>query len=214
MTAGLSWEESDVSFVPWLASADWSRFPLEQPLDAAPGTVFTYNTGLTHVASKILSDVVGQPLPEYARASLFDPAGMRLVRWDRDPSGTHLGGAEMYVVPRDLARFGELFLRNGTIDGTPILSEAAVENTTTELIPPGAVDTTNGYAAWWWTRSFAGHPTFFAWGHGGTFVFVIRDLDAVVVVTSNPDVGYADSGSNSSAVFALLEERIVPAIAP
>jgi hypothetical protein len=45
-------------------------------------------------------------------------------------------------------------------------------------------------------------------------VFVHRDLDAVVVVTSNPDVGYGASGANSSAVFQLLEQQILPAISP
>jgi CubicO group peptidase (beta-lactamase class C family) len=173
-----------------------------------------YSTGLTHVGATLLTQAVGAPLREHATQVLFEPLGIQVVRWDRDPSGVHLGGAEMYFVPRDLARFGELYLRNGTIDGTPIVDSVAVQNSTAQVIAPGAVDGTNGYGAWWWTRSFAGHPTFFAWGHGGTFIFVHRDLDAVVVVTSNPDVGYSASGANSSAVFQLLEQQILPAISP
>lgn len=214
MTAGLHWEENGAVFDEWIKSADWAQFPLDQPLDAAPGTTYLYSTGLTHLTSTILTNLTGAPLREYAKAALFDPLGISLVRWDRDPAGVCLGGAEMYFVPRDIARFGELYLENGTLDGKPIIDEAAVASSATQILPPAAVDGTNGYGGWWWTRTFDGHPTFFAWGYGGTFIFVVRDLDLVVVVTSNPDVDGEGTSTNSEAVFDLFEDEILPAVTP
>lgn len=212
MTAGLHWEENGSVSGQWLQSADWSQFPLDQPLDTPPGTAYRYSTALTHVMSTILTNLVGGPLREYAKTELFDPLGISVVRWDRDPSGVSLGGSEMYFVPRDVARFGELYLENGTLDGKAIVDEAAIASSAKEILPPAAVDGTNGYGGWWWTRTFAGHPTFFAWGHGGTFIFVVRDLELVVVVTSNPDVDGAGTSANSQAVFDLFEDDILPAI--
>lgn len=212
MTAGLHWEENGTVTTDWVKSADWTQFPLDQPLDAAPGTTFLYSTALTHITSTILTNLTGSPLRDYAKTQLFDPLGISLVRWDRDPAGVCLGGAEMYLVPRDVARFGELYLENGTLDGTPIVDAVAIANSAKEIIPPAGVDGTNGYGGWWWTRTFAGHPTFFAWGYGGTFIFVVRDLELVVVVTSNPNVDGAGTSANSAAVFDLFEDEILPAV--
>ena len=56
----------------------------------------------------------------------------------------------------------------------------------------------------------AGHPVYFAWGYGGQFIFVVPDLDLVVVTTSATDTdrerGHLD------AIHALLAEEIVPAV--
>jgi CubicO group peptidase (beta-lactamase class C family) len=52
---------------------------------------------------------------------------------------------------------------------------------------------------------------FDAWGWGGQFVFVVEDLDLVVVVTSN----WWDDTSLDEAydqAFTLLDAHIVPAV--
>jgi CubicO group peptidase (beta-lactamase class C family) len=40
------------------------------------------------------------------------------------------------------------------------------------------------YGYGWWIRQMGGHETYYAWGYGGQFIFVVRDLDLVIVTTS------------------------------
>jgi CubicO group peptidase (beta-lactamase class C family) len=43
------------------------------------------------------------------------------------------------------------------------------------------------YGYLWWVTNLKGHPAYFAGGYGGQFIYVIPDLDLVVVITSNLD---------------------------
>ena len=68
----------------------------------------------------------------------------------------------------------------------------------------------DNYGAYWWNRSSGGHVVFHAWGYGGQMVFVVRDLDLVVVVTHEWNVDGDVSSANAERAFALLD-RIVAA---
>ena len=48
---------------------------------------------------------------------LFDPIGMSNVRADFDDAGTFVASSYVYATPRDYARFGLLYLRDGVWDG-------------------------------------------------------------------------------------------------
>jgi CubicO group peptidase (beta-lactamase class C family) len=69
-----------------------------------------------------------------------------------------------------------------------------------------------GYGYGWWSREFAGYETFFAWGYGGQYIFVVPELDAVVVTTSSTVVG-EERRSHRRTIFDLLEQSILPALA-
>lgn len=88
--------------------------------------------------------------------------------------------------PRDMARFGQLFLRGGRLDdGTQLISEEWVAASSTRLIQQPA------YGLWWWVggNSTIGAPVkyydgYYANGLGGQRIFVLPSLDMVVVMTS------------------------------
>jgi len=65
------------------------------------------------------------------------------------------------------------------------------------------------YGYMWWNREVAGYKTFFAWGHGGQYIFIMPELDAVVVIMSAP---YASTSRREyrEPVFSLLGEQIIP----
>jgi CubicO group peptidase (beta-lactamase class C family) len=205
MTAGLSWNESsEQTFESLTTSPDWPGWILSRPLANPPGTSFNYSTGLTHVAALILTRESGVPLFDYAMTHLFDPIGIEPQRWDRDPAGTYFGGAEVFMPPRDLARFGQLYLQRGALDGSSVVDPAWVDGTTQDLV--------GGYGAWWWIRSFGGHHTFHAWGYGGQFIYVVPDLDLVIVFTSTWTVDPAVSGDQADQIMRMLDDVLEPAI--
>jgi CubicO group peptidase (beta-lactamase class C family) len=205
MSGGLSWEEDGPPFKEFVASEDMVGYALGRDVISPPGAAYLYNTGLTHTAAEILTRESGRPLNEYAREHLFEPLGIEVQRWDHAANGTFFGGSEVWMPPRDMARFGELYLRDGSLDGKALVTKEWIGGTTANLF--------DGYGGLWWVDEFAGHPTFFAWGYGGQFIFIVRELDLVVVITSDWTLGAEKEESYANA-FALLEERVLPAVQP
>lgn len=211
MTAGLAWNESDLA--PFFFSPDWGRYVVAQPLTASPGTSFLYSTGLTHLASRVLTAAGGQPTSEIARTTLLEPMGIEAVRWDRDTLGYDMGGAEVYMVPRDLARFGQVFLDGGIAELRRIVPRRWIEASTAEIIPPDWIDGDLSYGAWWWRKEIGGHTDlYFAWGYGGQLVFLFPSLDLNVTVTSRWGVSGAEAAAHAYAVFDWLEDHLLPAV--
>ena len=60
-------------------------------------------------------------------------------------------------------------------------------------------------------RELAGHRTYYAWGYGGQFIFVVPALELVVVTTSRSDVS-RDRRDHNDAIYAIVESHIIPAI--
>lgn len=207
MSAGLAWNEGNLA--PFVVSEDWVSHVVDQPLIATRGTTFLYSTGLTHLASAMIERVTGMPTREYARQALFDPLGISVLRWDRDPLGTDVGGAEVYLRPRDLARFGELYRNGGVVDGTQLLPASWIGATTGPIFSVGAYT----HGGWWWQNRFANRDTYFAWGYGGQFIFVVSELDLLVVATSSWNVTQPEADAQYQDVFSLLSDWILPAVA-
>jgi CubicO group peptidase (beta-lactamase class C family) len=147
-----------------------------------PGETFVYNTGGSHLLSVILTEVTGQDTAEYAEEKLFEPLGIEPGRWQRSPQGETNGGFGLELRARDMAKLGYLYLNLGRWDGEQIVPEDYVRASTTWQ---SAGDATGGWAAygyqWWVTATAAGYPAYFALGYGGQHIFVVPDLDLVVV---------------------------------
>ena len=103
---------------------------------------------------------------------------MRSATYDLDATGTFVGSSFVHATPRDYARFGYLYLRDGVWQGERLLPEGWVQHGTTWT----ADDPDNGfsYGAHWWL--WPTHPGVFA-AHGfeGQYVIVAPDRDLVIV---------------------------------
>jgi CubicO group peptidase (beta-lactamase class C family) len=195
MTMGLKWPHSryvtggEVYIADIDQSRDWARFVLEKPVVAPPGTVFNYNSGGSHLLSGIITRITGKSAEAYARENLFDKIGIRQVLWSKDRQGNSTGGWGLSMRPRDMARFGFLFLNNGVWDGEQLVSRA--------WIGAATADHTGGfgsggflmghYGYQWWIGSAGTQITkfFTAIGAYGQYIFVAPAFDLVAVFTSN-----------------------------
>jgi CubicO group peptidase (beta-lactamase class C family) len=65
-------------------------------------------------------------------------------------------------------------------------------------------DRSREYGMGWWIQDVGGDRACFAWGYGGQYIMVFRELDLVVVVTSNPNISDERRGYRR-AVFDLLQ---------
>jgi uncharacterized protein (TIGR03437 family) len=195
MTAGLQWDDLGDRGAPGgdlaacTTTSDWLRCMLQRPpMKADPGTIFNYDSGLTHAFSAILSKVTGMTARSYASSRLFTPLGIYCPRWSQDPQGYSVGGWDVWMTPRDVARFGLLALHNGEWDGRRIVSAEWMDAATRLRVRTGDAGWGFGdYGYFWWKKTIAGYPVTLASGYGGQNLFLVPELDLLVVSTARAD---------------------------
>lgn len=207
MRAGLE-RTSGPNYGRWVSSADWVRFALARPFVDRPGGRMLYSTGSYHLLSAVLTRASGRSLLDLAQDWLGEPLGIEIPPWTRGPQGFYLGGNEMALKPRALFRFGELYRRGGTWNGTRVLSRAWVEAS----LAPRTHSPFSGddYGYGWFVSSVGDRALYYARGYGGQMIYLVPGLGLTVVVTSDP-TRPARSGGHVGDLKALLAETIVPA---
>ena len=133
--------------------------------------------------------VVDEPVEWFAHRSLFEPLGIESYRFFVDPTGIVYMGGGLWMRPRDMAKYGQMYLDGGTWKGRQILDEMWIEEPWDEygrLAPLDRNGHQYGYL-WWHHRYDVGDRTvrtLEARGNGGQYIFVAPSLDLVVVITS------------------------------
>lgn len=189
MTSGLRFVEdyvddkvSDVIKMLFRPGAeDTGAFAAAFPRDHLPDTVSNYSSGTSNIISRVIRDMVGphDAYGRFLRTELFDRIGMASATPRFDHSGSWIASSFCFCTPRDFARFGLLYLRNGVWDGQRLLPEGWVDYARTPA-PAQPTDTEHGYGAHWWLlRDDLG--TFFASGYRGQYIFLVPALDLIVV---------------------------------
>ena len=203
MRAGLESTSFD-NYGAWVSSRDWARDALRRPMLCPPGTCWSYSTGSSHLLSLILTRATGISTRDFANRHLFQPLGSSIGPWTRDPQGVYLGGNEMNMTPRQMLRFGRMYLDDGVFNGKRIIGRQWIRESWGEY----ATSPWNGhrYGYGWWTRRSGEHQVHFAWGYGGQFVFVVPDLDLVVVMTSG--LTARRDGSHLGRLHSFLDEIV------
>ena len=208
MQAGLE-TTSNRNYGRWVQSANWTHHILTRPIVARPGGRRIYSTGNTHLLSAILGKVSGVNTLEFARRRLAAPLGFTLPAWYQDPQGIYFGGNEMQMTPRSMVAIGQLVLSCGMHNGIQIVSEEWVHRS----LEPRSRSERSGreYGYGWWIRRLAGYQTYYAWGYGGQFIFVVPKLNLVVVTTSSPNPGDGRR-THLASLYSLVENQIIPAV--
>lgn len=188
MHSGLDWGELDpereVEF--WHdfeSTKDTVQFVLDKPTDPKLVNKFDYNTGLPHILSAIIQKQTGMKTAAFAKKNLFDKIGMTSAKWP-EVQGVNTGGYQMEMTPRDMARFGYLYLNNGKWNGKQIVPKDWVKTSTSKLIPTGwKVGSYYGYYFWVETMK-QGYTEISAMGANGQYILMVPELNLLVVQTA------------------------------
>lgn len=190
MSSGLEWYEEEYpyqdernTYWQWINQGGGIQFVLDRPMAAPPGEEYSYNTGGSHVLSGILQKITGTRTDSFALEYLFAPLGIEKFYWPVDGNDIAFGGSAMRLTPRDMARFGYLFLRNGKWDGSQIIPEDWVYESQQPHIQRKYVPGYH-YGYQWWVSD---QNFYSAVGYGGQRITVFPDLDLVVVFTNGFD---------------------------
>jgi len=198
MRSGLDWPESSVSYRStdnilrqMFESQDYVQFVLDRPMAAQPGTLFNYSTGDSQLLAAILEQATGMTTQAFAQTHLFGPLDIPGTHWYwvSGPEGVAFGGGGLAIVPRDMAKFGYLYLEGGVWEGKQVVPADWVEASVS--LPH--------YGYQWWRLANGGYA---ALGYGGQRIAVVPDLELVVVITGD----FPDATSRY-----LAETFIVPA---
>lgn len=189
MRSGIEWHESDRPLdetnttLQLEHSDDWIQFTLDQPMDAAPGEKFVYNSGGSHLMSGIIKKATGSYINEYAEAHLFGPLGIEDYHWKTSPKGFPDTEGGLFLEAEQLAKIGYLHLHDGVWDGQRLLPEGWVEAATGMQ-----VENVNqvgwGYGYQWWRVDRNDVAIWAGLGFGGQFLFILPDHDLIGVINS------------------------------
>lgn len=193
----------------WVTSNNWVRYALSQPVEETPGgDRMVYSTGTSHLLSVIITRASGMSTREFANKYLFGPLDIEAGGWDRDPQGYYMGGNNLALKPRDMLKIGQMILDGGNWQGRQIISSEWLRDSFQTYTRSNYNPYDYGYM--WWSRPVADYRIYFAWGHGGQYIFLIPELDSVVVLTSSPNHRNSRNRSYKGPVFRLLGEYIIP----
>lgn len=237
MTAGFPDTFNGHSEDEMFSAPDWVRYILKHQ-DSTPGNAFQYSDYGAQLLSPILAQATGQSVLAYARTHLFDPIGIPTTpadqsvagdahlaeyqragfAWPVDPQGFNTAFSNLKIRPRDMARFGQLFLQGGRWNGRQVVPASWVQQATageagaafSSFLKAGDFQPT-GYGYLWWITTTDHLPAFFALGYGGQLIEIVPQRHLVIVLST-----YLNPKNDSIAVVGgddlqRLANLIVPA---
>ena len=133
MSSNLAWNENYADFGSdsirmLFALRDAGGFAATKKLAGKIGAHWHYSSGTSNLLSRALRESF-ETHAEYLRfprEALFDPIGMHSAVLELDPSGSFVSSSFGWATPRDWARLGELFRKDGVWNGQRILPEGWV----------------------------------------------------------------------------------------
>jgi CubicO group peptidase (beta-lactamase class C family) len=190
MSSGLSWDESYSTLFSLTTQGyygnDLPKLVLNQRVVKEPGKLFEYRSGDTQLLSLIIEKATGKTLADYASEKIWSKIGAEHdALWCLDrKDGVEKAFCCFNTNARDFARFGQLVLNGGRWNGEQIVPEEYLNESLTPasyLFDPETNKNVDFYGYQWWMINVDGYKAWYARGLLGQYIFVIPDLNSVVV---------------------------------
>jgi CubicO group peptidase (beta-lactamase class C family) len=154
MSSGFKWDEWSTGYSDpaniyraMVNSSDPVKYVLNETLVSEPGSAFTYNTGLPILLGRVISNASNMNIDSFATKYLFNPLGIGAHKWQIYGNKTYSTGSSLNITPRDMAKFGLLYLNKGQWNGKQIISGNWITKSAESHMNLG-----NGvfYGYYWW----------------------------------------------------------------
>lgn len=240
MSSGLGWAEnyegddptsSNVLQMLYGNQADMGGYVATQPRTAAAGQRWRYSSGDSNLLARALRGALkGKDMRAWANEKLFVPAKLSSAVFESDRSGTLVFSSSCFLTPRDMARFGQLYLDDGMSGTTRVLPPNWVAYTKTPApaaaqpkprdpkLPAGDTGGSYGGSFWLnatsatapadtWAYPEATADTYSAEGHYGQKIFIVPSRQLVVVRVGNDRDKPFASGPMLKHVLAVIDAK-------
>ena len=150
---------------------------------------------------------------KFADKYLFPFLGIERTHWIKNSEEHPHTGGGLHLLPKDMAKFGLLYLRGGKWEDKQVVPEKWVEESFKLHVDFGGSRQYDiGYGYLWWILKpdpdgKGQHNIYAAKGFMGQYIFVIPEYDMVVVTT-----GGARSGTDMRKPVEFLYSHILPAV--
>ena len=209
MSTGLKWDEVSHMYGDDRNSAviaskepDELRYLLTQPRSTEK--VFAYNSLNHAIMSRVLMQATNLDNTSEFKQRLLEPLG--ITQYDLGEPDEGIIG-DISLRPRDMLKFGLMCCSGGVWNGKQVVPPGWIEQSTS---PKLMLDGDFGYGYFWWTKRFLWKDktvdSYFAWGFGGQYIFVVPEIDLVVVFN-----GTNWSMDLKQFYFEIMQEYIVRA---
>ena len=165
-------------------SDDWVRFTLDLPMIDTPGGKGMYCSGNPVTLGRIIEKATKMPLPDFAVKNLFAPLGVDRFHWNFHPDKSNAEDyCQLYLRPRDMAKFGLLYLDKGLWNGQQVVSSDWV----TQSVEKHSVVQGVNYGYLWWLKYLDADGVRYygvaAQGNGGQKIYIWEQQNMVTVIT-------------------------------
>ena len=186
-------------------SDDWIQFTLDLPMIDVPDGRGMYCSGNPITVGRIIEKATKMTLPDFAKQTLFKDIGIKNFKWNFKPDASSSETfCQVYLTPRDMAKFGLLYLNKGIWADKQVISKNWIEESLTKHSVIQGVN----YGYLWWLKYLEVNGTRFfgkaAQGNGGQKIYIWEDQNMVTVITG----GNYNSQSPSDE---LIQKYILPA---
>lgn len=202
MTSGIYWNGGIHYHCPMMEqmrrSKNWVSYVADCAVTDLPGTKWNYKEFDMILLAAVLQKACGD-LYDFIDQELYQPLGIESGRWYQSPDGIYYSVADNEInesssnlTAREFLAIGQLYLDGGIWNGTRILSEKYVRQTTSPHLE-------DNYGYLWW----CGGDWFSAMGFGGQRIMVFPEKKVVVVVQATPS---PQGKSYDDMVFEAIRE--------
>jgi CubicO group peptidase (beta-lactamase class C family) len=236
---GIYWDEWTLDYrdpanpsYEMIVSSDWYQYVLTRLTDAQPGEKFAYSTGASNLMGGMIRKLSGTSPRNFAMKELFSPLGVQNIHWEGysengrghgmtqwpNPYNDEPLGYGLWLKPRDMIKFGELYLNGGVYNGRRIIDQSWIDaswttysnsdNTKLFADNPGS-----GYGYQWWIQKLTDDldrswSNYYASGWGRQHILVFPELDLVVASVAD-DYDYDGPG-----IGAIMRSVVLPQLNP
>ncbi len=175
---------------------------------------FKYGGG-AQLMMQIIEAVVPGTAKDFIKKELLDKMGITNYRWQtNDLTGLPEAGWRSSMTSRDMVKWGTIAMNNGKWNGEQLIPEAFITKATSRILYTGDDEvygggknvSNQGYGYFWWNADLkVDNKSYFstsAQGGNGQYIILIRELDLMVVFTSN---------DNDNKTLQITADRILPA---
>ncbi len=186
-------------------SDDWVKFTLDLPMIDTPGRNGRYCSGNPVTLGRIVEKTTKTPLLQFAKKNLFGPLGFTNYKWNFKPDKSNAEDyCQIYLTPREMSKFGLLYLNKGIWKGKQIISSDWVNQSFEKHSIIQGVE----YGYLWWLKYLdADGVRYFtkaAQGNGGQRIYILKEQNLIAVITGGNYNSQAPSDE-------LMRKYILPA---
>ncbi|MEX0290420.1 MAG: serine hydrolase domain-containing protein, partial [Flavobacteriaceae bacterium] len=211
MQSGLEWDEdyssiSDVTRMLFLDS-DMTLAQANKEVLAGPTEIWNYSSGTSNYLSGVLRTILGnyEDYLNFPYTQLIDRIGMHSMLLETDLSGNFVGSSYGWANTRDWAKFGLLYLHEGSWNGERLFAQDWVK-----YVSKPTLHSNGTYGAHFWLNAHGKYPgvpkdLYSANGYQGQYVFIIPSKHLVIVRTGLAETPDFDLNSFLKGISDAIE---------